>query len=212
MGQNMQELTKQILWRTAFKKFAESTLECFVSYKSSSTQSFHSKIYPPSKHSSSKRNVIMNEVFDCFFPRFHQFCLPIGPLQEYIQNPVKHPRWTFIIFKMQLCLRFLIFITPLSIKEYTVSPSVSSWYLVLIKNLLNIFAINLIIILIRGKKQSIPGAATKSSQRRCFVRKSVLRNLVKFTRKHLCQSLFFNKDSGKSKHYENMSNNYARKP
>ena len=204
MGQNMQELTKQILWRPAFKKFAESTLECFVSYKSSSTQSFHSKIYPPSKHSSSKRNVIMNEVFDCFFPRFH--------LQECIQNPVKHPRWTFIIFKMQLCLRFLIFITPLSIKEYTVSPSVSSWYLVLIKKRLNIFAINLIIILIRGKKQSIPEAATKSSQRRCSVRKSVLGNLVKFTRKHLRQSLFFSKESGKSKHYENISNNYARKP
>ena len=33
----------------------------------------------------------------------------------------------------------------------------------------------------------------RSSHRRCFVRKSVLRNFEKFTRKHLCKSLFFNK-------------------
>ena len=33
----------------------------------------------------------------------------------------------------------------------------------------------------------------RSSRRRCSVRKSVLRNFVKFTGKRLCQSLFFNK-------------------
>ena len=33
----------------------------------------------------------------------------------------------------------------------------------------------------------------RSSHRRCFVRKGVLRNFAKFTGKHLCQSLFFNK-------------------
>ena len=32
--------------------------------------------------------------------------------------------------------------------------------------------------------------------RRCFVRKSVLRNFSKFTWKHLCQSLFFSKVAG----------------
>ena len=32
----------------------------------------------------------------------------------------------------------------------------------------------------------------KNSHRRCSVRKGVLRNLAKFTGKHLCQSLFFN--------------------
>ena len=36
----------------------------------------------------------------------------------------------------------------------------------------------------------------KSSHRRCSVRKDVLRNLDKFTRKHLYQSLFFNKVAG----------------
>ena len=33
--------------------------------------------------------------------------------------------------------------------------------------------------------------------RRCFVRKGVLRNFAKFTGKHLCQSLFFNKVAGR---------------
>ena len=33
----------------------------------------------------------------------------------------------------------------------------------------------------------------RSSHRRCFVRKDVLRNFAKFTGKHLCQSPFFNK-------------------
>ena len=33
----------------------------------------------------------------------------------------------------------------------------------------------------------------RSSHQRCSVRKGVLRNFAKFTRKHLCQSLYFNK-------------------
>ena len=33
----------------------------------------------------------------------------------------------------------------------------------------------------------------RSSHRRCSVRKGFLRNFAKFTGKHLCQSLFFNK-------------------
>ena len=33
----------------------------------------------------------------------------------------------------------------------------------------------------------------RSSHRRCFVRKDVLRDFAKLTGKHLCQSLFFNK-------------------
>ena len=36
----------------------------------------------------------------------------------------------------------------------------------------------------------------KSSHRRCSVRKGVLINFAKFTGKHLCQSLFFNKVAG----------------
>ena len=34
--------------------------------------------------------------------------------------------------------------------------------------------------------------AYRSSHRTCSVKKLVLRNFAKFTRKHLCQSLFFN--------------------
>ena len=36
----------------------------------------------------------------------------------------------------------------------------------------------------------------RSSHRKCSVRKSVLRNFAKFTGKHLCQGLFFNKVAG----------------
>ena len=36
----------------------------------------------------------------------------------------------------------------------------------------------------------------RSSHQRCSIKKGVLRNFAKFTRKHLCQSLFFNKVAG----------------
>ena len=36
----------------------------------------------------------------------------------------------------------------------------------------------------------------KSSHQRCSMKKGVLRNFTKFTEKHLCQSLFFNKVAG----------------
>ena len=36
----------------------------------------------------------------------------------------------------------------------------------------------------------------RSSHQRCSVRKGVLRNFAKFTGKHLCQSLVFNKFVG----------------
>ena len=36
----------------------------------------------------------------------------------------------------------------------------------------------------------------KSSHQRCSVKKGVLKNFAKFTGKHLCQSLFFNKVAG----------------
>ena len=39
-------------------------------------------------------------------------------------------------------------------------------------------------------------SCSRSSSRRCSVRKDVLRNLAKFTGKHLCQSLYFNKVTG----------------
>ena len=39
-------------------------------------------------------------------------------------------------------------------------------------------------------------AKCRSSHRRCSVRKGVLRNFAKFTGKHLCQSLYFNKVAG----------------
>ena len=41
----------------------------------------------------------------------------------------------------------------------------------------------------------------RSSHRRCSVRKIVLRNFAKFTGKHLCQSLFFNKVAGLGHNY-----------
>ena len=37
---------------------------------------------------------------------------------------------------------------------------------------------------------------SRNSHRRCSVKKGVLKNFAKFTGKHLCQSLFFNKVAG----------------
>ena len=37
---------------------------------------------------------------------------------------------------------------------------------------------------------------TRSSHQRCSVRKGALRNFTKFTGKHLCQALFYNKVAG----------------
>ena len=37
---------------------------------------------------------------------------------------------------------------------------------------------------------------SRSSHRRCSLREGVLRNFAKFTGKHQCQSLFFNKAAG----------------
>ena len=39
---------------------------------------------------------------------------------------------------------------------------------------------------------------SRSSHQRCSIKKSVLKNFTKFTGKHLCQSLFFNKVAGLS--------------
>ena len=40
--------------------------------------------------------------------------------------------------------------------------------------------------------------SSKSSHRRCSVKTGVLGNIEKFTGKHLCQSLFFNKVAGQA--------------
>ena len=39
----------------------------------------------------------------------------------------------------------------------------------------------------------------RSSHQRCSMKKGVLRNFTKFTRKNMCQSLFFNKVAGLAK-------------
>ena len=57
----------------------------------------------------------------------------------------------------------------------------------------------------------------RSSHRRRSVRKSVLRNFSKFTGKHLCQNLFFNKVAGPQLYWQDTSrrhllNSYALLP
>ena len=39
---------------------------------------------------------------------------------------------------------------------------------------------------------------TRDSQQRCSIKKAVLNNFAKLTRKHLCQALFLNKVAGLS--------------
>ena len=40
------------------------------------------------------------------------------------------------------------------------------------------------------------GYMIQNSHRRCFAKKSILKNFTKFAGRHLCQSLFFNKVAG----------------
>ena len=47
-----------------------------------------------------------------------------------------------------------------------------------------------------GYNVKVSESILRSSHQRCFVKKGVLRNVTKFTGKHLCQSLFFNKVAG----------------
>ena len=49
---------------------------------------------------------------------------------------------------------------------------------------------------IHGQFFLIMSTTSRSSHRRCSMKKSVLRNFAKFTGKHLCQSLFLNKVAG----------------
>ena len=51
-------------------------------------------------------------------------------------------------------------------------------------------------LLFLSKKSNFWNLKATSSHQWCSVRKSVLRNFVKFTGKHLCQSLFYNKVAG----------------
>ena len=47
-------------------------------------------------------------------------------------------------------------------------------------------------------KLTLAQYTTRSSHRRCSVKKNALRNFTKFARKHLCQRLFLNKVAGLS--------------
>ena len=46
------------------------------------------------------------------------------------------------------------------------------------------------------KKNLIRKYITRSNHQKCSIKKGVIRNFVKFTGKHLCQSIFFNKVAG----------------
>ena len=48
------------------------------------------------------------------------------------------------------------------------------------------------------RKTTFPHERDRSSRPECSVRKGVLRNFAKLTGKHLCQSLIFNKVTGKA--------------
>ena len=50
----------------------------------------------------------------------------------------------------------------------------------------------------------------RSSHQRCSMKKGVLRNFAKFTEKHLCQSLFFNKVAGLRFRYRCFPMNFAK--
>ena len=46
------------------------------------------------------------------------------------------------------------------------------------------------------KKNLIRKYITRSNHQKCSIKKGVIRNFVKLTGKHMCQSIFFNKVAG----------------
>ena len=46
------------------------------------------------------------------------------------------------------------------------------------------------------KKNLIRKDISRSSHQKCSIKKGVVRNFVKFTGRHMCQSIFFNKVAG----------------
>ena len=69
----------------------------------------------------------------------------------------------------------------------------------------NLLFFNLLFLLLLSEKRLSPGSSlavamrgqfayNRSSRRRCSLKKGVLRNFAKFTGKHLCQRLFFNRE------------------
>ena len=75
----------------------------------------------------------------------------------------------------------------------TFSPSKCSYFVFCI---FLIFLFFILTLLLRSVKLYTPikhPIPSRSSHQRCSVRIGVLRNFAKFTGKHLCQSLFFNK-------------------
>ena len=52
------------------------------------------------------------------------------------------------------------------------------------------------VLFIKKNKEQSQKKSVECSQRRCSVKKGVLRSFTKFIEKHLCQSLFFNKVAG----------------
>ena len=90
--------------------------------------------------------------------------------------------------QINTCLRTLNYYVPTSLRAY-----VPSFFTCLLaynhsQNILRLTSIPCIVVLL--------WIICRSSHRRCSLRKGVLRNFVKFTGKHLCQSLLFNKVAG----------------
>ena len=56
----------------------------------------------------------------------------------------------------------------------------------------------------KSSKTCLELVINRSIHRKCSVTKGVLRHFEKFTGKHLCQSLFFNKVAGRSLFYRSL--------
>ena len=70
--------------------------------------------------------------------------------------------------------------------------------------------IGLFVVFIKGEQNQSTQHLCRRSHQRCSVRKGIQRNFKKFTGKHLCQSLFFNKVAGLRLWHRCFSENFVK--
>ena len=96
------------------------------------------------------------------------------------KNPFKYEKMTYL---------FVVHTYPQKIP-------LTNYFVKLIKLLLKNKDVGIIVIMGDLNVRIGNKGKFRSSHRRCSMKKGVLKNFTKFTGKHLCQSLFFNKVAG----------------
>ena len=106
----------------------------------------------------------------------------------------------FLDLESELISSNSLFFTNLSRANITVETHSNStrklYWLLLLKRLLHTIITTLPMVIFFSCDYTFPPFLSESSRPEMFCKKGVLKNFTKFTEKHLCQSLLFNKVAG----------------